>query len=43
MYRFSAEGTPFALDSIGLLQMLTGGYSKTWVPVADLRKEVCLL
>ncbi len=40
LYRFSTEGTPFALDSSGLLQMLMGGSFKHWVPVSDLRKEV---
>lgn len=41
--RFSTEGAIFALDSSGLVQKLLGGSAKRWVPVSDLRKEVCAM
>ena len=37
---FSAEGTPFAVDSSGVVRMLNRAFSNTWVQVANTRKTV---
>lgn len=40
MYRFSAEGTPFIVDSAGIVRMLNRGFSNCWTEVANLKKHV---
>jgi len=38
--RFSAEGTPYSIDSAGIVRMISSGFSNTWVEVANLRQHV---
>jgi len=38
--RFSAEGTPYTVDSAGIVRMLRSGFHNTWVEVANLRQHV---
>ena len=40
LIRFSAEGTPFSVDSQGIVRMLNRGFGNTWVQVANMRKNV---
>ncbi|XP_013388895.1 WD repeat and HMG-box DNA-binding protein 1-like [Lingula anatina] len=36
---FSAEGSPFAVDSSGIVRMLNRRFGSTWMPVANLRSH----
>jgi len=38
--RFSAEGTPYAVDSAGIVRMLSSEFGKTWIEVANLTQHV---
>lgn len=38
--RFSAEGTPYMVDSEGIVRMMSSGFNNTWVEVANLRHHV---
>ncbi|KAL8588870.1 hypothetical protein ACOMHN_051464 [Nucella lapillus] len=37
---FSAEGTPFTMDSEGVVRMLNTGLAHTWTQVADTRQQL---
>jgi len=39
-YRFSAEETPYMVDSAGVVRLLSCGFNNTWVPVANLKQRV---
>ena len=43
LIRFSAEGTPFSVDSTGVVRMLNRSFGNTWVQVANMRKNVSRL
>ena len=40
LFRFSAEGTPFYVDSKGIVYMLNRNFGNTWLQVANTRKHV---
>lgn len=40
VFRFSAEGTPFYLDSAGILYMLNRNFGNTWIQVSNTKKHV---
>jgi hypothetical protein len=37
---FSKEGTPFSMDSAGVVRLLNRGFSNVWVEVSNLRQHV---
>jgi hypothetical protein len=43
MYRFSAEGTAFMMDSDGVVRMKNSGLGDTWISVANTRDQVIVL
>ena len=40
--RFSAEGTPFTMDSEGVVRMMNTSLATTWMQVANTRDQVSL-
>jgi len=40
--RFSGEGTPFYMDSNGILRMLNNQAGKTWTQIADTKTHVSI-
>ena len=43
LFRFSVEGTPFYMDSQGIIRMLNRGAAKTWVQVANTKTHVSFI
>lgn len=41
--RFSEEGTPFFMDSQGIVRMLNQQFGSTWTPVLNTRQHVRIL
>lgn len=41
--RFSAEETPFTVDSKGILRMFQRSFGYTWTPVLNLKAQVLML
>jgi len=39
-YSLSTEGTPYSVDSVGVVRQLSGSFASTWSPVCDLRTHV---
>ena len=38
--RFSAEGTPFTVDTAGIVRMLNRKFGNNWVEAANLKSHV---
>lgn len=42
-YRFSAEGTPFYMDSSGIVRMCNRRFGMSWVQVANTKSHVSFI
>ena len=43
MCRFSAEGTPFSVDSLGVVRMLNRAFCHSWTQVANTKTQVIIV
>ena len=41
-FSFSAEGTPFYVDTAGIVYMLNRNFGNTWIQVANTKKHVSI-